>query len=230
MSLFFDATHLPQPASEYVAWIDVMGTQSSMSRSLNATANFIFKLHSAALQAATGSIRLYPVMDGLYAAGSAQSQMLDFLRSVFQQVAEEFNQTQVAHHRFIIRGALAFGPVIHGADVSAQASTVLASNLDYRRAILLGMPMVQAHLSEASAPPFGISVHDSARVFAPPGHQPLHAIWWSWRNTANQETWLALKPALMQHLQWCSERSMSIGYPADRLKEHQEMVRQLFAQ
>jgi len=51
MPLGFNAGHLPEMASEYVAWVDVMGTQVSMSRSINATANFIFKLHIAALRA-----------------------------------------------------------------------------------------------------------------------------------------------------------------------------------
>jgi hypothetical protein len=45
MVLLFNADHLPETASEYVAWVDVMGTQVSMSRSIKTTANFIFKLH-----------------------------------------------------------------------------------------------------------------------------------------------------------------------------------------
>jgi hypothetical protein len=49
---FFDSSGLPQiPPTEYVVWVDVMGTQSRMSRSLKQTANFIFKLHVAAISA-----------------------------------------------------------------------------------------------------------------------------------------------------------------------------------
>jgi hypothetical protein len=229
MPLFFNAAQLPQAGAEYVAWLDVMGTQSSMSRSLNATANFIFKLHAAALQAPKTGMQLYPVMDGVYAASATQSAMLDFLRIVLAQVAEEFNQTTQPLHRFIVRGGLAFGPVIHGNSIPQLASPVLAENAAYRGSVLLGMPMVQAHLSEATAPPFGIAVHESARVFALPGQSPIHTVWWKWANTANQATWTALQTELPAHLKWCSERSMWLNYPADRITVHRQMVEQYFS-
>lgn len=114
MPLTFHAGYLPQALPEYIAWVDVMGTQASMSRSLAISANFIFKLHTAALQAPNQNVTLYPVMDGFYASSSDKGEILDFLRSVFQEVAAEFNGEPVEHHRFIIKGALAFGPVIHG--------------------------------------------------------------------------------------------------------------------
>src|SRR5271168_2943713 len=105
MPLGFHAGHLPEMASEYVAWVDVMGTQVSMSRSISATANFIFKLHIAALRAQVAGMRIYPVMDGFYASAPDKNQMLAFLRSVFRSVAEEFNAAADApHHRFIVRG------------------------------------------------------------------------------------------------------------------------------
>lgn len=229
MPLFFDASHLPAAGSEYVAWVDVMGTQSSMSRSINATANFIFKLHSAALQAPHTNLQLYPVMDGFYAASPSQQEMLSFLRTVFQSVAEEFNQSTNPLHRFVIRSGLAFGPVIHGIDIGAKASTVLANNQPYRDAILLGLPMVQAYLSESGAPPFGVLVHESARAFAPASSEPLHAMWWKWGNNSNQAIWTSLEQSLTKHLDWCSQRCMAIGYPAERVEAHKEMVRQYFA-
>jgi hypothetical protein len=71
MPLFFNAQVLPNPANEYVAWIDVMGVQSAMSRSLNITANFIFKLHVAALQAPHAGLSLYPVEEESWRASPA---------------------------------------------------------------------------------------------------------------------------------------------------------------
>ena len=38
-SLFFNAAHLPLPTEQYVAWVDVMGTQASMSTSLRTAAS-----------------------------------------------------------------------------------------------------------------------------------------------------------------------------------------------
>lgn len=228
MPLFFSADHLPPPTIEYVAWVDVMGTQAAMSRSLNITANFIFKLHVAAVQAPQNNVSLYPVMDGFYVASPSQLDMLAFLRSVYQSIAEEFNNTDEPLHRFIIRGALAFGPCVHGRNVGQAASPALAGITGYRDSILLGLPMVQAHLGESNAPPFGLFVHESARSFAPPGQQPLHHMWWKWGSAGNPG-WAALAQQLPQHLDWCANRSLPLGYPMDRIAAHKQMVTQYFA-
>jgi hypothetical protein len=215
-------------ASEYVAWVDVMGTQVSMSRSINITANFIFKLHIAALRAQVAGMRIYPVMDGFYISTPDKNRMLGFLRNVFRVVAEEFNTAvDEPQHRFMIRGGLAFGPVIHGHDVG-QCAAELQSNQPYRDSVLLGMPMVQAHLSERDAPPFGVFVHESARVFAPPGIEPLHWIWWQWKTDDQGATWNTLRDRLITHLTWCRARAQAILYAEDRIDAHKKMVEQYF--
>jgi len=227
MPLAFDANHLPQMTSEYVAWVDVMGTQISMSKSIKITANFIFKLHIAALRAKAQGVTLYPVMDGFYAASSARNQMLEFLRSVYKSVAEEFNSTAEQFHRFVIRGGLAFGPVIHGSGVG-QCAKELAANAVYSNSVLLGLPMVQAHLSEHEAPPFGIFVHESARTFAPTGSEPLHSIWWAWKDASSMKIWNKLKTELGSYLEWSKVRSQAIGYAVERIEAHREMMKQYF--
>jgi len=233
MPLAFSADHLPAASPEYVAWVDVMGTQASMSRSLAISANFIFKLHTAALQAPNQNVTLYPIMDGFYASSSDKGNILDFLRSVFEQVAEEFNGEASEHHRFIIKGALAFGPVIHGTNVPAQASQTINNFLQYRDSLLLGLPMVQANTSEKLAPPFGIFIHESARSFAPPGQTPLHYVWWKWRNPVNRNNshriWNALSQALETHFTWCAERAGDLEYAPDRIEFHRTMAKQYFA-
>jgi hypothetical protein len=230
MPFNFNADNLPDMASEYVTWVDVMGTQVSMSRSIKMTANFIFKLHIAALRAKTTAIRIYPVMDGFYASTPDRGPMLTFLRNVFKSVAEEFSSTIESQHRFLIRGGLAYGPVIHGQDVG-QCAQELQNNPSYAGAVLLGMPMVQAHLSERDAPPFGVFVHESARAFAPAGSEPLHWIWWKWKIDNNEESltlWNNLRGHLLQHLDWCKARAQAILYNADRIEAHRKMVEQYF--
>ncbi len=69
----FKSKLIPTPKNEYVAWVDVMGIQSSMSRSIDISANFIFKLHIAALNAKTAKLNIYPVMDGFYALSVRRS-------------------------------------------------------------------------------------------------------------------------------------------------------------
>ena len=138
-------------------------------------------------------------------------------------------------HRFIVRGALAYGPVIHGASVPniavqapGMAPNVFATNQPYKAAIMLGLPMVQAHEWTRQAPPFGIYVHESARSFAPPGQPPLHHVWWKWGAQGNP-TWGALPAALTAHYVWCRQNARAIQYEADRIAAHEEMASQYFA-
>jgi len=112
MPLIVNANHLPSPQNEYVCWIDAMGVQSMMSRSLKITANFIFKIHIAAVTSANDHVKLYPVMDGLYASSSDKNSIIGFIKDVFRAIADEFIQQQHIYYRFLIKGALAFGPVI----------------------------------------------------------------------------------------------------------------------
>ena len=231
MPLWFNAAHLPEPSLEYVAWVDVMGTQISMSRSLAISANFIFKLYTAALQTPNQNITLYPIMDGFYASSSNKSDILRFLQSVFEQVAEEFNREEAQLHRFIVRGSLAFGSVIHGSNIPEPASNVMHDNVPYRNSLLLGLPMVQAHTTEKLAPPFGIYVHESARNFAPHGDTPLHFLWWKWANFGNPNSiqiWNTLRLSLEEYFTWCRERSGAIGYDSTRIEVHSTMANQYF--
>jgi hypothetical protein len=46
----FHAGELPVSRSQYVGWIDAMGIQSAMGRSIDVAANFVFKLHIAVLE------------------------------------------------------------------------------------------------------------------------------------------------------------------------------------
>jgi len=234
--LFFDGDELPEASLEYVAWVDVMGTQVSMSRSLRQSANFIFKLHIAAHLAPKNNVRIYPVMDGFYASAKSQDDMLEFLKSVMHDVASQFIQEKVMHHCFIARGALAYGPVIHGNDVPEDAfresDKVPARQVvpAHRNMILLGLPMVQAHTHERQAPPFGIFVHESARTFAPSAGElkngePIHFIWWKWRPN-DSSFWNDLGVKLEEYYDWCEERADAIGYEASRIKAHRSMAKQ----
>jgi hypothetical protein len=229
--LQFNAAALPQPTNEYVVWLDVMGIQSSMARSLKQTANFIFKLHSAALQAPTPGTQIYPVMDGLYVSSHSQACIQDFLRSVLAPIAAEFISEQTPNHRFIVRGAMAYGPVIHGTAVPQAASPAFQTQVGgaYKDAILLGLPMVQANQSEHLAPPFGVFVHESARAFAPPDNEPFHHVWWKWVNQANGATWDALLNKLLEHYAWCKQRPDLLLYNAERIAIHENLAKQYFA-
>lgn len=224
----FNASLLPAAINEYVAWVDVMGIQSAMGRSLSISANFIFKLHIAALSAPRENVQIYPVMDGFYASSPCKEAILTFLRSVMSSVGQTFLETTEPLHRFIVRGALAFGPVVHGSQVPEAVDPGLAGHDQYKSSILLGMPIVQANKAESIAPPFGIYIHESARAFAPNGQQPFHHVWWKWVIPDVGPVWNNLLQQLNAHYEWCLKRPNRLLYEASRISVHQQLAVEYF--
>ncbi|MFZ2525077.1 MAG: hypothetical protein WAW87_07150 [Candidatus Ferrigenium altingense] len=225
----FNAKLLPEPTNEYVAWVDVMGIQSAMGRSLSISANFVFKLHIAALSAPRDNIQIYPVMDGFYASSTSKEAMIKFLRSVMASVGQTFLDTTVPLHRFVVRGALAFGPVIHGSQVPDVIDPALVGYDAYKSSILLGQPMIQANKAEGIAPPFGIYIHESARAFAPIGQQPFHHVWLRWVNPDVGDIWNNLLEQLNAHYAWCLERPNRLLYQPARIAAHKDLANEYFA-
>ena len=236
----FDSAGLHPLRSQYVGWIDVMGIQAAMARSTDKAANFIFKLHISALESISSlkprqrkKIKLYPVMDGIYFVSSNEIFLFKFMSHIFGALANEFVSTEEMEHRFLIRGALACGPVVHGSQIPDGASATLRDHSGYRSSILLGLPVIQAYLGEHSAPPFSIFVHESARAFAPEDRPPIQSTWWRWFKTPNDDRWPGLaaepKKELCRYFDWCKNRSQEIGYKNERIEAHREMVDQYFA-
>lgn len=225
----FNANLLPPAENEYVAWVDVMGIQSAMNRSLSISANFVFKLHIAALAAPRENVQIYPVMDGFYATSPNKNEMLNFLRSVMASVGQIFLETTEPLHRFIVRGALAFGPIIHGSKVSDTVDQGLVGHDEYKSSILLGMPIVQANKAEGSAPPFGIYVHESARAFAPNGQPALHHVWWKWVIPDVGPVWNTLLQQLNAHYDWCLQRPNRLLYEPSRIAVHKQLAHEYFS-
>lgn len=224
---FFDASQLPAASPAYVVWIDVMGVQATLSRSIMIAANFVGKLHAAVQQTPHGGIELFPVMDGVFATTTSQAALFQFIPGVFERLAATFVHTPDHKHRFLSKAAIAYGPTIAGSAIPAAASQVLAASPDYRDSILLGMPMVQAFRGERLAPPFGVFVDESARAFAPTGLAPIPHAWWRWYQPGQDAQ--HLRDELDAYFQWCSGRSASLLYARERLDEHRDLAAQYFA-
>lgn len=228
--LYFNASHLPAEKEEYVAWVDVMGIQSVMGRSLKVTANFVFKLHVAALEAPRDGVILYPVMDGLYASTPSKDAMESFLCALLEGTAKLFIDESRPLFRFIVKGAIAYGPVVHGRDLPSEAAYTLSNNANYRNQVLLGLPMVQAHMAERLAPAFGIYIHESARTFAPEGTAPFHNTWWDWLRQERAGLREPLAQTLMGHYDWCDAHSSQLLYERDRISVHKAMAHEFLVE
>ena len=154
--LYFDALNLGEPSSEYVAWIDVMGMQGILARSVKIAANFSYKLHIAALESPNAEIKLYPIMDGLYACSPSRDALIAFIRSVLRVLTAKFVDETKHGYRFLVRCGVAHGEVYHGCDLNRAASFTLADNPGYRDKLMIGEPIVSAFKGERKAPPFGV--------------------------------------------------------------------------
>ncbi len=203
----------------------MMGTRNAMSQSLASSANHIGRIHTAIVRAQNRDLKIYPVLDGAYITAEKRAPMLEALNSIFRTCAEYFASQEDYERRFLIRGGLAFGPVIHGADISKDCNRDLGENKQYRDNLLLGMPMVQSNRAEGSAPPFGIFIDESARAFSASNTKPLSGLFYKWWNN-DLPTGFAAR--LEEHFRWASSNSFSIGYPVAKAKEHEEMARQYF--
>ncbi len=224
---YFNANELPPPTDEFVAWLDVMGIQAAMSMSIKVAANFIFKLHIVALESKTDGIRLYPVMDGIYISSASATEIAAFLQSIFLNISNLFIEENNEKFRFLVRGAIAKGNTYHGANIGDNASWTLANNAQYRGQILLGIPMVQAHVGERKAPPFGVFVDKSARCNE---LTVSREGWWRWFDNTNGFNREALLERARQHYSWCYANSDTIGYEPDRILVHKGLADIYFAE
>jgi len=223
---FFDAGRLPNPGSEYVGWFDVVGTQSHLTQSHKRAANFFAKIHLAALRCREDPVRLYPVMDGVYVTSPSRSSFVDFVHAFYRLLSVTFCGEEKCQHRFVVRGAVAFGPVTHGRTIPGDCAHF--ENPPYRDALLIGMPMVHAYQAEHQAPPFGIFIHDSGRSFAPAGDAPLSGRWWRWWRAEDEPLISEMRVALPQFYSWALGHAQEFDYPPSRIAEHRATAFEYF--
>lgn len=218
-----DTSTLRVNQPEYVCWMDVMGTRSIMSQSLERAANFIIRLHASVLRSRLPDQRFYPMLDGIYITCPSQQDMLELLRRAFQVLACEFTAATEDYHRFIPKASLAYGPVVHGSTLVPAVNPELAGNRTVRDSLVLGLPVIEAHEGERSAPPFGIFVDISARTFSPPGSSPLPFVWWRWFNATYTRPANFLQ-AVNGYYAWCEANHFTQQYDPQRISEHKAMA------
>jgi hypothetical protein len=164
-------------------------------------------------------------MDGAYITSEKQASIMTTLKGFFTSCAEYFAGMEKPEHRFLIRGGLAFGPVIHGADISPACNPELGKTAEYKQNLLFGMPMIQANRCELLAPPFGLYLDESARAFAAEGSAPFSGVWQKWWDKELPDGFLN---RLYEHFTWCEANWRRVEYKLERVREHSEMARQYF--
>ena len=209
--------------SKYVCWIDIMGTKNTMKQSLARASNFILKFHSKVIQAQQGNIISYPLMDGVFITCKNLETLKQTINSIFTEIATMFTQETNFDHKFLIRGALAKGEIIDGCEINNNICKNINELQNYRDALLLGMPMIQAIEAEHYAPPFGIYIHESAREF-----KNLQGRYYQW-SVNNIQLQGKLKKHIDNYFKKCSTQYHHLEMEKEKIKLYQELNNEYFA-
>jgi len=232
---YFQHADLPDPSPHYVVWLDVMGAQGAMRRSLPMSTNFVMKLHIACQRALPHhgpDLQLFPVIDGVYITCPTLGPILHAVKEIMSGIALTFIFEKDQKFRFMVRGAIAYGPISKGTDLKS-ANSVFSVNPGYTDHIVLGPALSQAFQDEHRASPFGIYISESARMFAPTGSQPIQGIhhkWWLISNESkDNELCLHLKTAIHEWFNWAKNHSSSLMYDIRRMEEHRALFDEYFS-
>ena len=231
---FFDMSKASDPGNEYVCWLDIMGTKNKMLTSVKQSSNFIFKFHVAILKAieTASKITAYPVMDGVYLTSPNKDAILKVISKIFFLMAKQFLYEEKFFHLYMIKGAIAYGPIYHGKDIPDAANDIFkdSATANYKRSILLGIPMVLACQGEKNAPPFGLFVDETARNTL----NPIPTKWYRWDfNRVNSNDFIKIKEAFIKKVNKfyaCCEKSyMEIDYPLEKIQAHRAAFNMYFS-
>ena len=233
---FFDNTKLLEPSFKYVAWLDLMGASNIMSISLSIAANHIGKIHSAALRAkqeGCGDAEIYPMVDGVYITSSNQDAILAFAKHIIRGLSVNFVLESDPFHCFMLRGAIAYGPIFEGHKMQLCNKLLEEENI-YSQNVIVGPSLANAYNAERFASPFGIWIHETARMFAPEGERPITATHWHWWDSKltqkdyDRSLASTLRAHLGAYLQWCKNHSNHLLYKAERICAHCLLMEEYF--
>ena len=234
-NLYFELSSLPKPNGEYVFWCDGMGTSNELSRSLTRAAGFVFKIHMAFAIAkkAIDEITIYPVMDGLYITSKNRKNMRDVIRIAYSELAREFIHRGPSQHMFMLRGGLAYGPVIHGKDVMDEAFGNIEGAINSKSSVLLSPAMVNAYHAETYAPPYGVYVDDTAKYIPCLTQEDDNGFisnLWQWWRGCEEATKIAelLYNQIEFYLEKCEVHSIGMGYKKESIEKHRALALEYF--
>lgn len=149
----FSADYPTEPQNHYACWLDVMGKRNSVTRSLPTSADHVCRPHVAALDALDGHQgkppRLYPAMAGIYITSERNGPLLYFLSAVLRRLVEAFLREHHRQLRFLVRGAVAYGPLVHGRDIDAKAANAIRDPLATGSPCLSGCPWCRPTVARA---------------------------------------------------------------------------------
>lgn len=234
--VFFNERELPKPRNEYVAFVDIMGTRTHMMRSVKETANFIFKLHSAIISAwrekPYKNVFIYPVMDGAYITSTNKEDMVNILQRVYRSLSKLFLDEPNPSFLYLVRGAVAYGEVVHGHNVPYSASKAFEFCLGYKDYILLGSAMISAYEKEGDAAPFGIYLDESAIKGTRGKNGGAFPEEWKWFKDEtlkiDKELPTRLSVKIIDYLESMKDSNHPLHYEEEKIQKHISLTKDYF--
>ena len=240
-NIYFDSKKLPiHWHKEYVAFLDIMGVQNRMKLTCNGAANFIFKLHAAVIstlhERQYENVFCYPLMDGIYITSTTKDYMSNILTKIYRELSKLLISEKDNRHIFLIRSAIAYGPVIHGHDIPLSASKVFGMEIGYKEKILLGSTMIDAYNGESQAAPMGIYIDESAIKSSSDTQKDQGAFDRNWKWWKSNDLKLddnieeQMKVKLESYYKWLDtpDNKYAEGYDKEKRDLHVQKVREYF--
>lgn len=223
-AITFNANKMKDSTPKFVLWVDIMGIKEKMSRSLAQSSNFIAKFHVAVQRCSHGLGVVFPAMDGAYIIFDTGSDVKKYIGLFFRLITKNFINDE-HKHQFIVRAGLAHGMVYQRDDILLALSEPDSQKLS-SLPLIVGFAVIQAHLAEKDAPPFGIAIHESAREVTEDKKPVFCGSWYRWTNVTQWSQ--ILKHALEDYFKWCREHYLEIGYDIKALERHELSATQYF--
>jgi hypothetical protein len=232
--LGFTSEKIGEPKNCYVAWVDLMGAGHVMSTSVHKAANFLVRLHMCieiAIRESGYSFRTLPINDGIFIVGQKKGELVTVLQHAMTLLAARFIATIRTHDRYLLKGGIAYGPVYEGQQlVGGVTLKKLREAPQFLERVLFGPAIIQAYKIEASAPPYGIAIHESARAFSPAGEPPFnmtHWLWWQEHKEAKRASGLpslidlkdVLASELHRQFDWMASTLILHGISGDTINK-----------
>lgn len=216
----------PRAQLRYVCWIDIMGMQSLLSRSITTAAIIISRfqkfldMQSVKYNSDNKSdIFIHPIMDAAYITSTNGDTLIKFLEKIYRAVATNFINEGDYFQKFIIKSCIAYGLIGHGADIEDTEFTK-------KDTLIFGLPIIQAYKSEKKAPPFGIYIHQSARSLSDHSFPRRWHLWFSDSDSKGTPLINNLRSSLTDYFERAKKLSFCLEYSDEKIEKHEQMAGQ----
>ena len=195
---------IPNSSPVYVGWFDIIGGDNLTKISLTKATIFVMKLFSMANHA-KNDVDIYPSVNGFFAVHENQEEFLNFAKKFFLSTYEKLFEKARNDHRFLIRGSIAYGNVVIGKHITRI--------YPFKDNIIIGDAVSQAFKSIQKAPPYGIYIDETARLF-PTRVNSIQYVYYRWFSNG-----LTFGKSITGHLDWCKEHSYSNLYDTNEIEK-----------